>query len=103
MKRIMAKKHRQTPARDKKEPSREIREGGRAAAAVPPDFTGAVDGGKSHFFWIPALLLVLSGYVLLKRVDPGGQNTWAIVSPALLLAGYLLFIPAILSRYPRKD
>jgi len=99
----MDKKHRQTPVRDKKEPSRESREGGRAAVAAPADFTAAGNGGKSHFFWIPALLLVISGYVLLKRVDPGGQNAWAIVSPALLLAGYLLFIPAILSRYPRKD
>jgi len=99
----MAKKHRQSPARDKTEPSREIREGGRAVAVLPAGFTAGGDASKSRLFWIPALVLVLSGYVSLKRVDPGGQNAWATLSPALLLAGYLLFIPAILSRYPRKD
>ena len=99
----MAKKHRQSPARDKNEPSRGNREGGRAAAVPSADFTAGGNAAKSRLFWIPALLLVLSGYVSLKRVDPGGQNAWAILSPALLLTGYLLFIPAILSRYQRKD
>lgn len=99
----MSKKQRQSPARGKNEPSRESREGGRAAIPAPADFTAGGNAAKSRLFWIPALVLVLSGYVLLKRVDPGGQNAWAIVSPALLLTGYLLFIPAILSRYPRKD
>lgn len=99
----MSKKYRQAPARSKNEPSRESREGAKAAAAPAPDFTAGGNPAKSRFFWITALLLVVSGYVLLKRVDPGGKNAWAVVSPALLLAGYLLFIPAILSRYPRKD
>ena len=99
----MAKRRRQPPAGDKILPSRESREGGRAAVVPPADFTGGINAAKSRLFWVPALLLVISGYILLKRVDPGGQNAWAIVSPALLLAGYLLFIPAILFRYPQKD
>ena len=99
----MAKKHRQFPASSRKEPSREIREGGRTSNASPEDFTVGEDAAKSRSFWIPALLLVVLGLFLLKKAAPEGQNTWAIVSPAFLLAGYLLFIPAILSRYPRKD
>jgi hypothetical protein len=99
----MSKKHRKFPARDENHPSRGSREGGKAAIQPPPDFTEGRNPKKSRLFWIPALILVISGYVLLNKVEPGGRNVWAVISPALLLAGYLLFVPAILSRYPRKD
>lgn len=54
---------------------------------------------KKRVLWLSALILIVSGYALLHKVDPGGRNAWAIVSPALLLAGYLLMIPAILLTY----
>ena len=57
------------------------------------------DAVKKRALWLSALILIVSGYALLHKVDPGGQNAWAIVSPALLLAGYLLIIPAILLTY----
>ena len=57
------------------------------------------DAVKKRVVWLSALILIVSGYSLLHKVDPGGQNAWAIVSPALLLAGYLLIIPAILLTY----
>lgn len=77
-----------------------------APAAAPAGFPGpaaAPAGGeeprKSLPLWISALILIVSGYALLHKADPGGQNAWAIVSPALLLCGYLLIIPAILVSY----
>lgn len=76
-----------------------------AAAAQARLETGQQDpraGGeavKRRALWLSALILIVSGYALLQKVDPGGQNVWAIVSPALLLAGYLLIIPAILLTY----
>ncbi len=57
------------------------------------------DAVKCRVVWLSALSLIVSGYALLHKVDPGGQNAWAIVSPALLLSGYLLIIPAILLTY----
>ena len=56
---------------------------------------------KRRFLWLLASVLIVSGYALLHKVDPGGQNGWAILSPALLLCGYLLIIPAIACTYPR--
>ncbi len=56
---------------------------------------------KGRILWLSALILIVSGYALLHKADPGGQNAWAIVSPALLLCGYLLIIPAISSTYPK--
>lgn len=58
-------------------------------------------GGKSRWLWFLALSLIVSGYFLLHKVDPGGQNAWGVVSPALLLSGYLLIIPAIITSYRR--
>ncbi|HAN04949.1 MAG TPA: hypothetical protein DCW72_07260 [Elusimicrobia bacterium] len=80
----------------------------RAEPPVKPQEAGAAafsaDGegerrGKSRWLWISAFFLIISGYALLHKADPGGRNTWAIVSPACLLAGYLLIIPAILVTY----
>ena len=79
----------------------------RAASAAAQDQGGTgqqeprAGGGavKKRALWLSALILIVSGYALLHKVDPGGQNAWAIVSPALLLAGYLLIIPAILLTY----
>ena len=62
----------------------------------PPAGGNAV---KKRALWLSALILVVSGYALLHKVDPGGRNAWAIASPALLLSGYLLMIPAILLTY----
>lgn len=74
---------------------------GPSVAAVP----AAADGGEARpaprALWIAALLLIVSGYSLLHKADPAGQNAWAVVSPALLLAGYLLIIPAIALTYRR--
>jgi len=66
---------------------------------------GGAEGGSApvrRALWISSLVLILSGYFLLRSVDPGGQNAWAVVSPALLLAGYLLIIPAIIYTYRGK-
>jgi hypothetical protein len=60
-----------------------------------------VMSGKSRILWLLALSLIVLGYFLLHKVDPGGQNAWGIVSPALLLSGYLLIIPAIITTYRR--
>ena len=57
------------------------------------------DAVKKRALWLSAAVLIVSGYALLHKVDPGGQNAWSIVSPALLLSGYLLIIRAILLRY----
>ena len=54
---------------------------------------------KSRILWLLSAVLIVSGYALLHKVDPGGQNGWAILSPALLLCGYLLIIPAISYTY----
>lgn len=59
------------------------------------------EGGtvKGRVLWLLAAVLIVSGYALLHKVDAGGQNAWAIASPALLLCGYLLIIPAIVFTY----
>ena len=70
------------------------------AGAAP--FSAAGEGesrAKGRWLWISAVFLIVSGYALLHKADPGGRNAWAIVSPACLLAGYLLIIPAILVTY----
>lgn len=63
------------------------------------DLRAGGDAVKKRVLWLSALILIVSGYALLHKVDPGGQNAWAIASPALLLSGYLLMIPAILLTY----
>ncbi|MDO8805923.1 MAG: hypothetical protein Q7R35_16000 [Elusimicrobiota bacterium] len=73
-------------------------------AAVPPSPESGGTGGdsvKRRALWLLAAVLILSGYALLHKADPGGQNGWAILSPALLLCGYLLLIPAISYTYRR--
>lgn len=108
----MAKKKRQHADREK--PVKQPRNipGGAAPAGfgqVPgadqaPEAGG--EGGsalKRSALWLSALVLIVSGYFLLGWVDPGGQNAWAIVSPALLLSGYLLIIPAITCTYRAKN
>jgi len=57
------------------------------------------EGVKPLALWGLSAILIVSGYALLHKVDPGGQNAWAILSPALLLCGYLLIIPAIVYTY----
>jgi len=54
------------------------------------------------FAWAAALILVILGYFFLTKADPGGRNLWSSLAPAFLLAGYLLFIPAINLSYPSK-
>ena len=57
---------------------------------------------KSRALWFLAAVFIVSGYALLSKADPRGQNGWAILSPALLLFGYLLIIPAISHSYRRQ-
>lgn len=59
-------------------------------------------GGKYSFLWALSLILIVSGYALLHKADPAGSNSWAVLSPLLLLCGYLLIIPAILLTYNGK-
>jgi len=72
---------------------------GRQEPFPGPD--GGGEAGASRWLWLSAVILILSGYFLLHKVDPAGQNAWGIVSPALLLTGYLLIIPAIIVSYRR--
>lgn len=65
----------------------------------------AWEGEKSAwapFFWILAVILIVSGYLFLNKADPGGRNAWSVAAPACLLAGYLLIIPAIIVSYRGK-
>jgi len=71
----------------------------RGSPAAAPGSGGKAPG--SRWLWLSAAVLIVSGYALLHKVDPGGRNGWAIVSPALLLTGYLLIIPAIIQTYRR--
>lgn len=59
------------------------------------------EASKIRGLWLLAGVLIFSGYALLHKVDPAGQNSWAILAPALLLSGYLLIIPAIVFTYRR--
>ncbi len=102
----MAKKRSQPGSAGEKlsKVNRESRDGADPAASPAPE--GAVAGGdavKSRILWIFALILILSGFALLKKADPGGQNSWATVSPLFLLCGYLLVIPAIIVSYRTKS
>lgn len=99
----MAKKPGRKPRAAEPKPARQ--DPAAALAAQAEGETGQQDpraGGdavKKRVLWLSAVILIVSGYALLHKVDPGGQNAWAIVSPALLLSGYLLIIPAILLTY----
>lgn len=71
--------------------------------------TAGPDGGEEkggalmrRALWISSMVFIVTGYFLLHRVDPGGQNAWAVVSPALLITGYLLIFPAIMYTYRAK-
>jgi len=70
----------------------------RPAPAAAPEEGG---GPRALPLWLLAIALIGSGYAMLHKVDPGGQNAWAAASPACLLAGYLLIIPAIVFSYRR--
>lgn len=106
----MAKKRRQRT--DREQALKQSRESQGAVSpagngrfgAERPEAEAGEGGGrlKSRAFWVSSLILIISGYLLLHRVDPGGQNTWAVVSPAFLLTGYLLIIPAIMYTYRGK-
>jgi len=103
----MAKKRRKPGSENASKGSPEGRDGGvysgNARLAATPE--GGEKGGdvlKSRVFWISSLVLIVSGYFLLRWVDPGGQNAWAVASPALLITGYLLVFPAIMYTYRAK-
>ncbi|HAT71577.1 MAG TPA: hypothetical protein DCS63_02030 [Elusimicrobia bacterium] len=100
----MAKKRRQPGRENVQKGSPESR--GAGVPSVNARLTAAPDnekkgGGalKGRVLWLSSLVLIVSGYFLLRWVDPGGQNAWAVASPALLLAGYLLIFPAIIRTY----
>jgi len=67
--------------------------------AVPPVKETGGEAAKRRALWLLAVVLIVSGHALLHKVDPVGQNGWAILAPALLLCGYLLVIPAIAATY----
>ncbi len=98
----MAKKRRQpAPAgQEKAKAGLEVRPVAFKAAATGEKPGG--DGLKSRILWLIALILIVSGFAALKKVDPWGQNGWAIAAPALLLCGYLLIIPAIILSFRRS-
>lgn len=60
---------------------------------APEEVRGGV---KLYFLWLLSFILIVSGYAILHKADSAGSNLWAVVSPALLLSGYLLIIPAII-------
>ncbi|OGR81664.1 MAG: hypothetical protein A2X32_03860 [Elusimicrobia bacterium GWC2_64_44] len=80
-----------------------------AAPGPSPESRPAFDDGqgeggeprKALPLWLLAIALIISGYAMLHKVDPGGQNAWAVAAPVCLLAGYLLIIPAIVISYRR--
>ncbi|MBU2575361.1 MAG: hypothetical protein KKH28_14935 [Elusimicrobia bacterium] len=70
------------------------------AGSIAPAAGGEAGPGKKGYIVLAfGLALIALGYVLLKKVDPAGENIYAKLSPFALLAGYLL-IPAAL--YMRK-
>lgn len=75
--------------------------------ATPPELAKVSgEGGKravAGFFWLFSLSLIILGYYFLIKADPGGRNLWSSLSPAFLLVGYLLVIPAIVASYPDKE
>lgn len=90
---------------------RDGREKPQAPAARPtaarPALPSAPAGGEKRpgagFLWFSAFTLIVLGYYFLTKADPGGRNLWSSLSPACLLAGYLLVIPAIMVSYPGKE
>lgn len=98
---------RQSPASVTPPPGRGVagwngsRQGPGPQNARPDENSAGGDAVKSRILWLLSAVLIVSGYALLHKVDPGGQNGWAILSPALLLCGYLLIIPAISYTYRR--
>ncbi len=63
------------------------------AAAAPA--LKAEERRHSPLLWLIAAVLAVAGYMALLKADPRGENLWAFLAPAFLLAGYLVFIPAI--------
>ena len=72
-----------------------------ARQEASPEADRGGETGNGRWLWVTAAIFILLGYFLLHKVDPAGQNAWGIVSPALLLTGYLLIIPAIIVSYRR--
>ena len=64
-------------------------------SAAPVAGDEAEFGKKGRIVMVFALALIMLGYILLKKVDPAGENIYAKLSPFALLSGYLL-IPAAL-------
>ncbi len=62
------------------------------AAAAP---VKAEERRYSPLLWLMAAALAAAGFMALLKADPRGENPWSFLAPALLLAGYLLFIPAL--------
>lgn len=90
----MAKKSKRAPAARRPHPESPVPAGSSFPAPAAPQ-TGGIGAGGAAPFWAAASILVLAGYILLRKADPAGQNAFAVAAPACLLAGYLLFIPAI--------
>lgn len=101
----MSRKTRRPAGREKTQDS--SRESRQAPPAPAAGAAAGADGGESRlnpaFFWIPAVILAVSGYFFLTKADPWGKNPWAVAAPVCLLAGYLLVVPAIYYSYRGKN
>ncbi len=64
-----------------------------------PAAAGETSPGKRALLVMAAgLAVIIAGYALLKKVDPAGQNLYAVLAPIALLAGYLLIPAALFAR-----
>lgn len=97
----MSKKRRQAAPPGRQQAKTGPEQGPAALPTPSAGNNGGESGGKKSALWITALILIVSGYAALKKVDPLGANAWAVAAPALLLSGYLLIIPAILATFRR--
>lgn len=96
----MAKKQRRQDGERQAKPSREtLPRPAREQNAPPPAEREGGSPLKARLLWISAFILILCGYFFLTKADPGGRNSWSLLSPVFLLAGYLLIIPAISATY----
>lgn len=98
----MAKKRRQAAPTAQRKAGTGPERGPEALKAPAGGADGGENAGKGRLLWLLSLVLIALGYAALKKVDPWGRNAWAMAAPALLLAGYLLIIPAILVTFRRS-
>lgn len=81
----------------RKNPRKKLSQPPPARRETPGAPAAPAAGGETRFsrLWPASAALIIAGYAMLLKVDPAGRNAWASASPACLLAGYLLVVPAI--------